>query len=220
VKTASVTQLYAETLLDAAFFLNKYSAAGEQGNGKGKEEIVNEWKTSGGRSFLLKDHPAFAKKIDDYFLSGTGDGTKLDEEIVERLQEIENPEAALSSMKESVYDITARLEVLSLNMQMGKDREATETVYLFSEAAEKLFRIIPLMPAVANDAEYRTFFEEFTSVLKEFFAAYQAQDSVLAGDLAEYEVSPRLIELYDRLKDKNDSTATENAAEESAAKAC
>jgi hypothetical protein len=216
VKTASVTELYAETLLDAAFFLNKYSTAEAQG----KEKIVTEWETSGGRSFLLKDHPAFAKKIDDYFSLGTGDGTKLEGEIAERLHEITNPEAALLSIKENIYDITARLEVLSLNMQMGKDREATETVYLFSRAAEKLFRIIPLMPAVANDTESRTFFEEFTGVLKEFFTAYKAQDSVLAGDLAEYEVSPRLIELYDRLKEKNDSMVTENAVEESAAKAC
>jgi hypothetical protein len=216
VKTASVTELYAETLLDAAFFLNKYSTAETQG----KEKIATEWKTSGGRSFLLKDHPAFAKKIDDYFSLGTGDGTKLDEEVLERLHEIANPEAALLSMKEDIYDITGRLEVLSLNMQMGKDREATETVYLFSEAAEKLFRIIPLMSAIANDAEYRSFFEEFTGVLKEFFVAFQAQDSVLAGDLAEYEVSPRLIELYDRLIEKNDSASAAGVSVESAAKAC
>ncbi|MDR1232115.1 MAG: hypothetical protein LBK61_12050 [Spirochaetaceae bacterium] len=217
VKTASVAQLCAEALLDASFFLRNYSAADA---GTGKEEIVAEWKTSGGRSFLLKDHPALAKKIDDCFFQGTSDGAKLGGEIDELLEEIKNPEAALLSMKENIYDITGRLEVLALNMQMGKDREATETVYQFSEAAEKLFRIIPLMPAVANDAAYRTFFEEFTGVLKEFFAAYQAQDSVLTGDLAEYEVSPRLIELYDRLIEKKESASAASASAESAARAC
>jgi hypothetical protein len=210
VRTASVTQLYAEALLDTAFFLNKYAATDTEGNGK--DEITDEWKASSGRSFLLKDHPVFAHKTDDYFFQGKGDGAKLGEEIAERLHEITNPQAALLSMKEKVYDITARLEVISLNMQTGKDREATETVYMFSQTAEKLFRIISLIPAVANNAECRTFFEEFTGVLKEFFAAYKAQDSVLTGDLAEYEVSPRLIELYDRLQEKNDSI--------NAAKAC
>jgi hypothetical protein len=216
VKTASITQLYAEALLDTAFFLKKYSTV----DVNEKENIANEWQASDGRSFLLKDHPVFAHKIDDCFFQGKGDGDKLSEEIVERLHEIINPRAALLSMKENVYDITARLEVLSLNMQTGKDREATETVYTFSQTAEKLFRIIWLIPDVANDPEYRTFFEEFTGVLKEFFAAYQAQDSVLTGDLAEYEVSPRLFELYDRLKAKSDSVNAANVVEESAAKAC
>jgi hypothetical protein len=215
VKTESIAQLYAEALLDSSFFLRNYLAAE---GGAGKEKIAAEWETSGGRSFLLKDHSAFAKKLDGYFFSGTGDGVRLDGEIAERLDEITDPEAALSSMKENIYDITGRLEILALNMQMGKDKEATETVYLFSEAAEKLFRIIPLMSVVANDVEYRTFLEEFTGVLKEFFAAYQAQDSVLTGDLAEYEVSPRLIELYDRLIEKNDSASAANVV--ATAKAC
>jgi hypothetical protein len=217
VKTASVAQLYSETLLDAAFFLNKYRA--DTGN-NGKKEIAHEWEESGGRSFLTADHPGFAKKMDDYLLRGSGDGAKLSEEIAERLGEIADPEAALLSIKEKIYDITARLEVFSLNMQMGKDREATETVFMFSQTAEKLFRLIPLIPAAAKDAELRAFFEEFTGVLKEFLSAYKAEDSVLAGDLAEYEVSPRLIELYDRLKEKNDPAVTANHTGDSVAKAC
>jgi hypothetical protein len=217
VRTASVTHLYAEALLDTSFFLNKCPGADPEG--AEKEKVANEWNMSNGRSFLRRDHPAFAKKIDDYFFQGKGDGPKLGAEVVERLDEITSPETALLSMKEKVYDISARLEVLSLNMQTGKDREATETVYLFSQTAEKLFRIIPLMPAAANDAECRAFFEEFTGVLKEFFAAYKAQDSVLTGDLAEYEVAPRLLEIYDRLKTKNDSAPAPDAAKESTVKA-
>jgi hypothetical protein len=158
-------------------------------------------------------------------------------------------------MKEKIYDITARLEVLSLNMQMGKDREATETVYEFSKVTEKLFRIIHLLPAAADGAEgvssltgdvsFPTedvssftggassltedvvFFEEFAGVLKEFFHVYQARDSVLAGDLAEYEVSPRLLELYDRLKERSGgvlasqaTAALSGTAAESIARVC
>lgn len=221
IQTTSTAQLYAETLLDAAFFINKYAnkyAAISAGD-NGKEEMLREWEESGGRSFLFENHPGFAKKIDDYLVRGQGDGAKLNEEIAERLYEITQPEAALLSIKEKLYDITGRLEVLSLNMQMGKDRQATETVYMFSEVAEKLLRIIPLMPAAADDTENLRFFEEFSGVLKEFCAAYQAQDSVLAGDLAEYEVSPRLIELYDRLKERN-RAAPSHPAEDAVAKAC
>ncbi|MDR0639760.1 MAG: hypothetical protein LBG27_12820 [Spirochaetaceae bacterium] len=230
IQTTSVAQLYADTLLDTAFFLTQYSGVDTGENGK--DEIVRAWNESGGRSFLFENYPGFAKKIDDYLVREQGDGAKLGEEIAERLREITDPKAALLSMKEKIYGITVRLEVLSLNMQMGKDREATETVYDFSEIAEKLFRIIQLMPLAVGGTEDVNFFEEFTGVLKEFFHAYQAQDSVLAGDLAEYEVSPRLLELYDRLKEWNvlsDLTGTDtsgfdaafsSAAAESIAKAC
>ena len=205
IQTTSIAQLYADTLLDAAFFLTKYleADAGTNGNAEViRKDVLREWTESGGRSFLFENYPGFAKNIDEYFMRGEGNGAMLGEEIAERLRETTDPEAALLSMKEKIYDITARLEVLSLNMQMGKDREATETVYDFSKIAEKLFRIIQLLPVATGGAEDARFFEEFTGVLKEFFQAYQARDSVLAGDLAEYEVSPRLLELYDFLKDR------------------
>jgi hypothetical protein len=53
--------------------------------------------------------------------------------------------------------------------------------------------------------------EEFAGVLKEFLSAYETRDSVLIGDLAEYEVSPRLAELYGRLSaaDTRQDTAAE-----------
>jgi hypothetical protein len=244
IQTTSVAQLYADTLLDAAFFLAQYSSgdtAESVDSGKdGKKETIHAWIESGGRSFLFENHPGFAKKIDDFLMRGQGDGTALGEEIAERLREIAGPETALLSMKEKIYDITARLEVLSLNMQMGKDREATETVYEFSKIAEKLFRIIQLMSAASGNAGGASslagdvsslagdvhFFEEFTGVLKEFFEGFQARDSVLVGDLAEYEIAPRLLELYDRLKeergvdDSGSETAFSGPAAESIAKAC
>ena len=42
-------------------------------------------------------------------------------------------------------------------------------------------------------AEYLT---EFGAALKELLAAYEQRDAVLVGDLAEYELAPRLRDLY------------------------
>ena len=36
-------------------------------------------------------------------------------------------------------------------------------------------------------------------MLKELVEAYEIQDAVLVGDLAEYELSPRLLKLYSAL---------------------
>jgi hypothetical protein len=38
--------------------------------------------------------------------------------------------------------------------------------------------------------------EEFGAALKELLAAYEVRDAVLVGDLAEYELAPRLRGLY------------------------
>jgi hypothetical protein len=47
----------------------------------------------------------------------------------------------------------------------------------------------------------RQFTDEFGAALKELCSAYDTQDSVLVGDLAEYELAPRLTKLYIALKD-------------------
>jgi hypothetical protein len=37
---------------------------------------------------------------------------------------------------------------------------------------------------------------EFESTLKELAVAYEAKDAVLVGDLAEYELAPRLLKFH------------------------
>jgi hypothetical protein len=206
VETSSIMELYAEALLSARFYIEQKGYSDAAG-----AIIVSSWETSGARSFLGESYPVFADKLDGFILRGTGDGKKLEAEIDERLFELSNPEAALVSMKETIHDITARLESLPLDIQMGKDREASETVFAFSETAGRIFRILSFTPKpAAGHSENDTFFEEFSGVLKEFLSAYEMRDSVLIGDLAEYEVSPRLAELYDRL---SASDTRQNAAE-------
>jgi hypothetical protein len=203
VETSSIMELYAEALLSARFYIEQ--KLGQKIEAKTHSEtvcdiIVPSWDASGGRSFLGESYPVFAVKLDGFILRGTGDGKKLEAEIGERLTELANPVAALISMKETIHDITARLESLPLDIQMGKDREASETVFAFSEIAGRIFRILSFTPkSAAGHSENDTFFEEFSGVLKEFLSAYEMRDSVLIGDLAEYEVSPRLSELYERL---------------------
>jgi hypothetical protein len=42
--------------------------------------------------------------------------------------------------------------------------------------------------------------EEFNSTLKELFSAYENRDTVLVGDIAEYELAPRLLKLFSAMK--------------------
>lgn len=120
--------------------------------------------------------------------------------VQERLREFENPAAELSGLGHLVDEVCRRLEELPLDIQTGKDARAAETIQIFTSAAEKLFRIFnilgvqgfPIETIKAGEAEVSAYIAEFNAAVKEILAAYEQQDTVLIGDIAEYELAPRL----------------------------
>jgi hypothetical protein len=125
--------------------------------------------------------------------------------VLERIREMEEPLAELQAISALIGETATRLENLGLDVQTGKDGHAAETVQLFSSVMGKLFRLLRLLQtrnlAIPNveQQSLRDFVEEFNTVLREFLAAYEGRDSVLSGDLAEYEAAPRLRSLYTAL---------------------
>jgi hypothetical protein len=79
---------------------------------------------------------------------------------------------------------------------------------LFSGVAEKIFRVFntldaegfPVREITVAGAPVSDSLSEFDAALKELLAAYEQRDAVLVGDLAEYELAPRLRVLYDAIK--------------------
>jgi hypothetical protein len=78
---------------------------------------------------------------------------------------------------------------------------------LFSALAEKLFRLFNLLNREGLFSENITvggesvaeYIGKFDSTLKDLIQAYGDQDTVLVGDLAEYELAPRLLQFYSAL---------------------
>ncbi|MDR2509589.1 MAG: hypothetical protein LBC77_02975 [Spirochaetaceae bacterium] len=146
------------------------------------------------------------------------DGTRLDGEEVASVfkREIDvtgelaictaplNPKDALFSMEEEIELLCERLCDYALNIQIGQARKANDTVFSFSELSSKLLTLLRVLQDNVGDYTRlgleENFAEEFYSVLKEFFSAIQDGDTVLSGDLAEYELAPRLKYLYSALK--------------------
>jgi hypothetical protein len=128
--------------------------------------------------------------------------------IEERLREIYDPGQEITASEALVKSIAQRMEELPLDLQTGKDRKAAETIQLFSRMGEKLFRIffiqksegLSLDTFIIDDQNARTFIEEFNAALGELSAAYENRDTVLAGDIAEYELAPRLLKFFIALK--------------------
>jgi hypothetical protein len=205
LKTASWPELAAE----AVFYTLEDITARENASAGDKDLIRRSWKESPAARFL-------EEQIPDIFTAAegalTGEGLAPAEAkrlMEERLRELEDPRAELGSIEPLVTAIAARLEDLPLDIQTGKDGRAAETVQLFSHVAEKLFRLLYSLKSGGFAADTWTiqslsmndFIEEFNIALRELTAAYEAKDAVLVGDLAEYELAPRLVSLYRTLKE-------------------
>ena len=125
----------------------------------------------------------------------------------ERLDEILDPAAAMHSAallyqaeRENIRDVPVRL-------QTGKDAEAMHSILLFVEIFNKANRILPeLGRAGANTSNLRIdgkplaeFYESFNGVLRQLMEAFETKDAVLIGDLAEYEIVPRMNAFFEAM---------------------
>jgi len=174
-----------------------------------RKNIAAEWEKSSASRFLASDIPDLSY-LAGLALSGEGlSASDFSMLIEERLRELASPKEEIDNSTAKVELIAGRLEELPLDMQTGKDQKAVEAIQLFSGISEKLFRILfiykseGLIPeAFAIDGlPAKKFLEEFNSTLKELSSAYESRDTVLVGDIAEYELAPRLLKLFFAMKD-------------------
>jgi len=175
--------------------------------------VKSDWEDSAAARFLATDIK------DIYVLAGltfSGEGLSPSDLILvinERLREITNPREEIRSAETLVKNIAARIEEYPLDIQTGKDQHAAETLQLFAGTGEKLFRIfftlgsecLSLDTLIIDNLPARSFIDEFNTVLRELSAAFENLDIVLAGDIAEYELAPRLLKFYTTLKDITES---------------
>lgn len=198
--TSSWAGLATEALLDLLQNIGDY----EMADFEERSRFKNAWETQAASHFLQEQIPDIYGLAEKTF-SGLGmPSTELRKILEERLWELENPQKEINKSGPLVEEIAARLEDLPLDIQTGKDGRAAETVRIFSGIAEKLFRLFDLLKIegfnveilTVDDIPIYTYIEEFGSALKELLAAYESRDAVLVGDLAEYELAPRLLKFY------------------------
>jgi hypothetical protein len=177
-----------------------------------RKNIAAEWEKSAAARFLMSDIPDLSYLAG---LSLTGEGLSASDFsmlIEERLRELASPKEEIDNSAAKVELIAGRLEELPLDMQTGKDQKAAETIQLFTGMSEKLFRILFIFRSEGFSPEafsidglsVKTFVEEFNSTLKELSTAYENRDTVLVGDIAEYELAPRLLKLFSAMKNIKD----------------
>lgn len=109
-----------------------------------------------------------------------------------RVEEAEHPRASLLRCAGLLRGCMGELREVSVLLQTGRDRQAMDIVIRFADIVQSLMDLLPFLPP---DTERARVLVELTPVLRELVAAFGSHDTVLIGDLLEYEVAPRMEKL-------------------------
>jgi hypothetical protein len=138
--------------------------------------------------------------------------------VQERIRELTEPIAELRSTAQILRTTIPEVSEVSVLLQTGKDREAMAAVVRFTELSDKLIRLygilvrqgrVDLSASMVEEERFAAFYEDLNQVLRELSEAMAAGDSVLVGDLLEYEIAPRLeklIQFLDRIEASSEDT--------------
>ncbi|MCL1836353.1 MAG: hypothetical protein FWG46_02265 [Treponema sp.] len=200
IKTSSIAELLAEAFCQLAHDLDAFEAAGFDE----RRSFASSWLLSPQAILIAEQCPDFFEMAANTF-SGEGAGAQALRQLAgERLRELEDPAGEIARIGLLVAEVCGRLEEFPLDTQTGKDARAAETINLFSGVAEKVFRLyyllkmegFPVGDIVVGETPIDGYISEFSAALRDMLTAYEQRDTVLAGDIAEYEMAPRLRGLH------------------------
>jgi hypothetical protein len=198
--THSLAELFVLTFMELLGDIGKY----ENSHFEDKNKFHENWKESACAKFVEEQMPDLFSLYVNAFCGGGMDIRVLRSVTEERLREVKDPQQELANMQFPIEETCTRLVDLPLDIQTGKDRRAAETIQIFTGITEKIFRILrqlDIQGIMKNTQEGKAFelIEGFNLAVRELLQAYEKQDTVLMGDLAEYEIAPRLGELYNTI---------------------
>lgn len=123
-----------------------------------------------------------------------------------RISEFTNPFLEMKSSATALQQLLPKLSDVSVLLQTGKDKEAMNLIIEFTEISQKLIRLYSIIrdegytdlaDKPIEGQSFSEFYEEMNGILRELEEAFNSGDSVLIGDLLEYEIAPKLEKLLE-----------------------
>jgi hypothetical protein len=122
----------------------------------------------------------------------------------ERLSELRDPAAEMRAAAALFSEKSSELAELPVLLQTGKEPQAMKSVLSFIEIFNKVIRILPELRRTGIDTSsiriegspLPEFYDSFNEVLRGLIDGLEHRDAVLIGDLAEYEVLPRMKSFF------------------------
>jgi len=212
IKTISLAQLFLESLLNLHADIEEFESL----KFDDKREFLKIWKEKPQALFTLDQMPDLYDIYANLFSGGDINAKFVSSVTEERLREVKEPLQELYNLKSLTEETCTKLTDLALDIQTGKDARAAGTIQVFSGLSEKILRIVKqleIQGALSQEPEEKEAFSgtinEFGKTIKELLEAYERHDTVLIGDIAEYEASPKLQELYSAITNNSRSARQE-----------
>ncbi|HZK20311.1 MAG TPA: hypothetical protein VFC68_06270 [Treponemataceae bacterium] len=110
---------------------------------------------------------------------------------------------SIKNLAVQLTTICEGLEQISVKYQTNNDNEVSAIITSFANSFDSLCHLISLTALFPtkfshfkiDDMTIIEFLQDFSPILEEFETALKEKDTVLVGDLAEYEIMPRLTNL-------------------------
>jgi hypothetical protein len=150
------------------------------------------------------DEPDKASRVE---LSAQSD--RLSSVFGERLAEFRSPVGEMRTAAALFDERASELADLPVLLQTGKEDRAMKVILYFIEIFNKVIRIIPELRRSGIDTASISvggsclpeFYGAFNGILRDLTDAFEHKDAVLIGDLAEYEVLPRMLDFFAAMRE-------------------
>jgi len=198
IQTNIIAELTTASLLSILNDINEYKNLGSEE----KTSFFNNWNETAQALYISTEIPDLYAYCVNTFLHGELHPQTLCTIIEEIQREVNDPVNELKNIEKILNDICGRLVDLPLDIQTGKDARAAQSIQVFSAITEKVFRIFRqldtqgYLSVISGQKTLSQLITQFGNVLKELLEAYEKNDTVLVGDITEYEASPKIKELY------------------------
>jgi hypothetical protein len=121
------------------------------------------------------------------------------------INSIEDLHSRALTLKDDINEIIPKLSNVSLLFQTGSDKEAMQIIQDFTSILEKSIKIFANCKGNKNEEilkemDFENFFSTLTLNLKELMTSIENRDSVMIGDLIEYEFIPKIKNKKNMLK--------------------
>lgn len=142
--------------------------------------------------------------FDDIIKNRLSDDIKFEFTIV-TVQEIKD---SFTKLSELFNQLSEQMEKVPVELQNGHNQEVSQSIKTLADSIEQFCHVATLASLFpetftntkVNDMNFQDFFADFSNIMKDFEDALQNNDTVMIGDLSEYEICPRLRAISDSLK--------------------
>lgn len=142
--------------------------------------------------------------FDDEIKNRLTDNIKFEFTVV-TVQEIKDSFIKLSEL---FTQLSEQMEKVPVELQNGHNQEVSQSINTLADSIEQFCHVATLASLFpdtftntkVNDMNFQDFFADLSNIMKDFEDALQNNDTVMIGDLSEYEICPRLRAISDSLK--------------------